>query len=113
MACCYNSPAMSSDQLEYLKLGIALISGGAVGAIITAVVGSYKGRIQPVRYQTSTVPIFARVPKTQGIETLVVLRQNDNDYPFTNLYFTELSIVNAGNQDIKEFTFGNRHGRSC
>jgi hypothetical protein len=36
----------------------------------------------------------------------VTLKEKGREYGFTNLYLTELSIVNTGNQNIKEFTIG-------
>ena len=53
-----------------------------------------------------TVPVFAKAPKTSTLETVVTVKIAGQEYGFTNLYLTELSIVNTGNQNIKEFTIG-------
>jgi hypothetical protein len=94
------------DEAELVKVGAALIGGGAAGAIITAIVTSYRNRIQPVRYRMKTVPVFSKAPRSSTIETVVTLRANGQGYDFANLHLTELSIVNSGNQNIKEFTIG-------
>ena len=97
---------MALDESEYLRLGAALLGGGAAGSIITAIATSYRNRVQPVRYRMKTVPVFAKAPKTSTLETVVTVKIADQEYGFTNLYLTELSIVNTGNQNIKEFTIG-------
>src|ERR1039458_2519527 len=97
---------MPMDEAELVKVGAALIGGGAAGAIITAIVTSYRNRIQPVRYRMKTVPVFSKAPRSSTIETVVTLRANGQGYDFANLHLTELSIVNSGNQNIKEFTIG-------
>jgi hypothetical protein len=94
------------DQAEIIKLAAAVTSGGAAGAIITAVATSYRNRIQPVRYQVKTVPVFAQAPKYSGVETGVILKQNGNEYSLPNLHLTEIRLVNAGNQNLKTFTLG-------
>src|ERR1019366_2689230 len=97
---------MPLDQTEIIKLGAAVLSGGAAGAVITALVTSFRNRIQPVRYQVKTVPVFSKAPKNSAIETAVTIRQNGNEYSFGNLYLTEIRVINAGNQNIKDFTLG-------
>lgn len=97
---------MPLDQTEIFRLAAALVGGGAAGAIITAIVASYRSRIQPVRFRMKTVPVFAKAPKTSTLETVVTLKEKGQEYGFTNLYMTELSLVNAGNENIKECTIG-------
>src|ERR1039458_7245968 len=96
---------MALDQ-DTLKLGATLLGGGAAGAIIAAVITSYRNRIQPVRYRIKTTPVFAKAPKSSTLETVVTLKENGKEYGFGSLYLTELTIVNAGNQNAKEFTIG-------
>jgi hypothetical protein len=97
---------MTPEQMDYLKLAAAVLGGGAFGAIITATVSFYRNRIQPVRFQLKTVPIFAKEPKASQFEAVVILTQDGKEYRFENLYFTELTLVNGGNQDVKQFTVG-------
>jgi hypothetical protein len=97
---------MPLDQSEAIRLGVALLGGGAAGAVITAIVSAYRNRVQPVRYELKTVPVFANPPKNSTLDTIVTLRENGKDYGFRNLYLTELRLMNAGNLDVKTFTLG-------
>jgi len=102
---------MALDQ-DTLKLAATLLGGGAAGAIITAIVTSYRNRIQPVRYRIKTTPVFAKAPKSSTLETVVTIKENGKEYGFASLYLTELTIVNSGNQNAKEFTIGITMGES-
>jgi hypothetical protein len=97
---------MPLDQTEILRLSAALLGGGAMGAAITAIVTSYRNRIQPVRFEVKTIPIFAQAPLSESVEILLTIKEKDNKYDFKNLYLTEIKVVNTGNQNIKEFTVG-------
>ena len=89
-----------------LRLGAALLGGGTMGAIITNAVTAYRNRIQPVRYKMKTTPLFTEGVQSKTIEAKVTLTEAGKDYRLNNLFLTEVTVTNTGNQHIKEFTIG-------
>ncbi len=95
-----------SSNLEYIKLGVSFLSGGFLGAILNNVIMVYRNRVQPVRYRSTTTSIFADNLRGATVEAKVSLSEAGAEYRFNNLFLTELTITNSGNQHIKEFTLG-------
>ena len=95
-----------SANLEYIKLGVSFLSGGLLGAVLNNVVTIYRNRVQPVRYRLKTTSIFADTLQGTPVEAKVSLTEGGTDFRFKNLFLTELTITNSGNQNIKEFMLG-------
>jgi hypothetical protein len=90
---------------------VALIGGGAMGAVITAVVARYRNRRQPVAYTMETIEIFKRNPEFQSMQALLLFGDEDmgSDRPakrVDNLSVVRVSLINRGNQDLERFSFG-------
>ncbi len=96
-----------NDSIETYKIVASLVGGGAVGAIITAIVNSFRNRIQPVgrRLEVSilfTPSFFAG----SALNPSVIVSDGTTDYKFPNLFVADVQLVNRGNRDLAAFTFG-------
>jgi hypothetical protein len=92
--------------LEYIKLGVSFLSEGFLGSVLTNAVTVFRNRVQPVRYRIKTTPLFTEGVQSTTIEAKVTLMEAGKDYRFDNLFLSELTVTNTGNQNIKEFTVG-------
>jgi len=84
-----------------------LLGGGAMGAIITAVVTNFRNRQQPIGYETELVEVIKKNPDFPSLRALIM--SGDDSGPglaISNLSMARITIVNKGNQDIVEFKFG-------
>lgn len=94
------------EQAQLLQLGAALLGGGAVGAVITAFVTSYKSRVQPIGKRVEVSPLFTSEFGGPTFSTSVTVSDGTTDYKFPNLHLAEIQLVNRGNRDLAAFTFG-------
>ena len=86
---------------------VALIGGGAAGAIINALVSSYRSRLQPVGRRLEILPVFIRQPgDSSGLAAKIAIMHDANTATFNNLYLAEVQVANRGNKDLDEFKFG-------
>ena len=93
-------------KLEWYKIIASLIGGGAIGAIITAIVTSYRNRIQPIGKSLKIETVFApRKPIKDHLTTITFSGKNET-FHFDNLYLAQIVIQNEGNMDYTEFNFG-------
>jgi hypothetical protein len=90
---------------EWIQIVVAVIAGGAMGAILKAVLDAYQGRIQPIGYRIEFVKIFK---DTAGSSLKAQLQITDGVVwkNFHNLYIAKITIANKGNAHIEEFRFG-------
>ena len=95
-----------SNEIQWIPVIASLLGGGAVGALITASVATYRNRIQPVGYRADALPMFRGTSQRTPIQAKVTLFDGTGEYNFDNLHVLEVEVVNRGNQDRKSFTFG-------
>ena len=88
------------------KIVASLLGGGAVGAIITAVVTTFRGRRQPIGYRIDTIPVFQSTLGSSAFKAVLTVDDNNTKSEFTNLYLAEIQLVNRGNKDYAKFAFG-------
>lgn len=94
------------DNINWVQIGIALISGGTMGAIITAIITAIKGRQQPVGKRIEVLPVFSPTSDSGKIEAAIAIKYDKETASFDNLFLINLNIVNKGNKDIEFFEFG-------
>lgn len=88
---------------------IALLGGGAMGAVITTYVSYKRNKRQPVTYTMEIIDIFR---KGQNFPRLAKLMVTEHPLGFgeersvNNLSLARIKVTNRGNQDIPKFTFG-------
>lgn len=95
-----------SDTLETYKVVASLLGGGAVGAIITAVVASYRNRVQPVGKRLEVTPVFTSPTAGSTLNPTISVSDGGVDHRLRNLFVADLQVVNRGNRDMASFSFG-------
>lgn len=91
---------------NWLQIVAALIGGGAVGAIITAVVSAYRARQQPIGRRIDVLPVFRPSGRAGQLEAAIAVSHGGRSVTFENLFLAEVQVVNRGNRDLDEFAFG-------
>ena len=94
------------DSTQAIQIGVSLLGGGAVGAIIAALVASYKARLLPIGRRLDISPLFESNFGGSSFKTSVTVTDGATDYKFPNLHLAELQIVNRANKDLASFHFG-------
>jgi hypothetical protein len=102
------------EQSQWLMLAAGLLGGGAMGAIITALVTTWRNRVQPVGYRWEAKKLFESVGRHSGTLPLkpgdivvdIAISDDTGSFTLTNLHAVELQIINRGNEDKKSFHFG-------
>jgi hypothetical protein len=101
---------MQDNQWQWVPWVVGIVSGGAMGAIITAFINHLKNRRQPVGYRKDIVHIFRKKRDDPKLAARLLARE----HPFSTgpeqeidvLSLARLSLTNLGNQDLTKFTFG-------
>jgi hypothetical protein len=92
-----------------IGLIVALLAGGAMGAVINAAVSSYRGRVQPIGFKQETIDIVKKDANLPAVARLIV-RENPfragAERAVENLSLARITLVNKGNQDFEKFVFG-------
>ncbi|MFC0878795.1 hypothetical protein ACE01N_19525 [Saccharicrinis sp. FJH2] len=97
---------MEIELSDILKIGIPLISGGAVGAIIKALIDKRNNRIQTIKKSVEISTIFSPEKILDDYLTKITLSGTTSVYHFDSLYIAKISIINSGNKDYPDFSFG-------
>lgn len=101
---------MGSVSTFWIAIGASLLGGGAVGAIITAIVNAVKSKKQPIAYRTEVVPLFkgGMFSGSDIVATLTLSSILKGGYAqnVPNLSIANIEVVNRGNKDYPEFRIG-------
>lgn len=93
---------------QWIILFASFFTGGAFGAVITAVVTKYRNRRQPVGYEMEVIKVFQKNPDYPSLHAVLMVGGNPNGpgYAVDNLAIARITLINKGNQDIELFNFG-------
>jgi len=94
------------NNINWLQVVAALIGGGAAGAIITAIITTYRARRQPIGRRIDIVPVFRQSNDSRSLRAKIAIAHENKINTFENLFLAEVQIVNRGNSDLQEFLFG-------
>ena len=95
------------DNINWIHIAIALISGGAMGAILNQLFYWRRSRIQPIGKNVELKPFFLPNKDEKSLNTKVTIDEGNNKkFEFENLWIATLLIANKGNKDFSEFNFG-------
>ncbi|MBI5203464.1 MAG: hypothetical protein HZA11_00935 [Nitrospirae bacterium] len=94
------------NDINWLPIVAALIGGGAAGAIITAIISTYRSRRQPIGRRIDIVPVFRQSNDSKSLRAKIAIAHENKINTFENLFLAEVQIVNRGNSDLQEFIFG-------
>jgi hypothetical protein len=93
-------------EIKWVQVIVALLGGGAAGAIINAIVSAYRARRQPVGRRVDVLPVFRQTGGGVGLRAKIAITHDNQTTTFENLFLAEVQVVNSGNSDIIEFEFG-------
>jgi hypothetical protein len=96
-----NSANAASQIPAWLPVVASIIGGGAMGAIITAVITNYRNRRQSIAYVLMYEPFLPKDVEHLPIEFREQLTEESKIISSAVLLFT-----NTSNQDLAEFPFG-------
>lgn len=91
---------------EWIQIIVALVAGGAMGAIIKVFIDSYQKRIQPVGHAILFTKIFRETIGSSSLKAELQITDGVETRHFQNLYIADIIIKNSGNENIDEFNFG-------
>jgi hypothetical protein len=97
---------MNDSNIQWLQLIVAIISGGAMGALITALITSFRNRVQPIGYKIDVVSIFKETLGVSSLMTQINISDGQKDYKFNNLFIARVEIHNSANADYEQFDLG-------
>jgi hypothetical protein len=92
--------------MEWLKILLPLLGGGAVGAIITMIVTTFRNKIQSVGYKILIDKIFYPDAISNTEITKITFSGATQTYHFDNLFIATVLLTNSGNKDIEKFVCG-------
>ncbi len=97
---------MNTAEIELVKISASLLGGGAIGAIITAIITNHRNRIQPIGKDVNIETVFSPGKIFKDHLTKITFSGVDDNYHFDNLYLVRIEMINEGNKDYPEFNFG-------
>jgi hypothetical protein len=90
----------------WIPIAASVLGGGAVGALITAGITSFRNRIQPIGYRIDAITLFAGSHANENFQVKITISDAASVREFANLHVLDVRIVNRGNLDWKSFEFG-------
>lgn len=84
----------------------ALVGGGAMGALLTAGITSFRGRRQPIGYRTNIIPIFHGSQGGSSLSAELTVWTRTDQVGISSLFVHEVLLINRGNRDFDRFTAG-------
>jgi hypothetical protein len=91
---------------DYIYLGVALVAGGAMGALLKFAFDKHQSRIQPVGYRIAFSKVFKDTVGSSSLTAELQIHDGVETRHFHNLFIAEIILRNKGNADISEFNFG-------
>jgi hypothetical protein len=94
------------SKIQWVQIIAALIGGGAMGAIITAVVTTYRNKIQPIGRKIQFIPVFNETIGISSLQAQLTISDGQTNRQFDNLFIANVLLINKGNKHFDEFRFG-------
>ncbi len=94
------------DFQPWFPIAGAILGGGAAGAIITAIVTSFRNRVQPVGLRVVAREMFRSAKKPGHTDVKVLISDGANKHEYANLHEVAVDVFNSGNVDRESFKFG-------
>ncbi len=95
-------------EISWWQIIPSFIGGGLAGAIITQLVTTWRGRLQPIGYSIEPEISFNRNPLAASVSAYITIVPSDGSDPesFENISLVDVLITNRGNKDYATFRFG-------
>jgi hypothetical protein len=99
---------MQNSQWQWVPWVVGIAGGGAMGAIINALVSGHRSKRQPIGARYDSISVFRkdRDYKRLTAKLLVMDQVTGQDKEISNLSLARFTLINSGNQDWDNFTFG-------
>lgn len=94
------------ENINWIHTAVALLGGGAAGAIINNIITLFKSRVQPIGSRINILPVFIQSSDSPNLKAKIAIHHQKTLTTFENLHLVEIQIVNRGNSDMNEFGFG-------
>ena len=91
--------------LQLNAIALALISGGAMGAIISNVLISYRTRIQPIGRRVEFLPLFVDTLGASSLHAKITVSDGQNDHSYTNLFIGRIQLANRATKTFQSSDF--------
>jgi len=92
--------------ISWIGLVVALLGGGAMGAIIKVWYDLRRGRIQPIAKRSRIFPLFRQHARYQDFDAVLSVTHNGTVTEYRTLFVADLTIRNRSNRDYPGFEFG-------
>ncbi len=93
-------------EINWVQVIVALVGGGAAGAIINALVSAHRAGRQRVGRRIDILPVFRQTGSASALRANIAVTHENQTTTFENLFLAEIQVVNRGNSDMGEFKFG-------
>lgn len=102
------------SETPWIGILVALLGGGAMGAIIKILFDLRQGRVQTISKRLKIFPLFHHETPYQGLTAVVSVTHDGATTEYRNLFIADLTVKNRSNKDLGEFEFGVAlHGGEC
>ncbi len=91
------------DILDLLRVLGPYLTGGLVGALVSAAIAHYRSRVQPIHYETSVLPLTFKPDESFR---LTAIDPRGDKHAVFRLFTANVFITNRSNQDFDQFDFG-------
>ena len=93
------------QEFNWIQIGVGVLFGGLAGAIAKYFFDNWRNRIQPIGLILE-VKSFYDSHDNRLLNSQVTLTGTTREYKFSRLYTGTIAVINKGNVDYPEFTFG-------
>jgi hypothetical protein len=93
-------------EINWVLVIVALVGGGAMGAVINTIVSAYRSRLQPVGRRIELLPVFRHAGGTSSLSAEIAITHDGSTRTFKNLFLADVQVVNRGNKDLEQFESG-------
>jgi hypothetical protein len=92
-------------EINWVQIGIAASTGGLAGALLKQFFDNRRNRLQPITYSFELKPFYDS-DSHSIIPSRIILKEDNQEFSFSNLVIGTLKIKNSGILDFPIFSFG-------
>lgn len=96
---------ISIDSINWIQALLGFLSGGACGALIKQYYDNRRNKVQPIA-RTVEIKSFFDAQENRLLNSQLTFKESSQVYTFSNLYSGTIEIINSGQHDYTEFSFG-------
>jgi len=102
------------SEIPWLGFIVALLGGGAMGALIKVFYDYRQGRLQAIGQRLKIFPLFHHQNSPDSLAVVVSVTHEGSTTEYRNLFVADLAVTNRGNKDYDDFEFGvSLHDGQC